>query len=90
MFGDPDEARKTLFEQTTIRGDIRNRFGYHKPVNDNIARHRMGREMFQDFAKMLDHLLPEGRAKAIAFTELEKCSMWSHKAIAELSPVVDE
>ena len=38
----------------------------------------------------LDRILVPGRAKSVAFTELENASMWSHKAIAENAPVVHE
>lgn len=74
--------------------EIANRFGYHKPVVDGerntAALHRDLRLEFKEFAKYLEDLLPDGRAKAVAFTELENTSMWAHKAIAELDPVSSE
>jgi hypothetical protein len=71
--------------------DIRNRFGYHKPANAAIAEmHRAIRIIFINTADTLDRILPEGRAKSVAFTKLEESCMWANKAIAEMSPVVDE
>lgn len=34
-------------------------------------------------AEYLDALLPDGRAKSIAFTELQNMSHWAHAALAE-------
>lgn len=74
--------------------EIEKRFGYHKPVEDgyyNTAEmHADLRIEFRKFARHLAIILPDGRAKAVALTELENCSMWSHKAIAELDPVTNE
>ena len=70
--------------------EIEHRFGFHKATlegeNATLPRHRTLRLEFRAFAEALDELLPEGRAKAVAFTELETASMWAHKAIAELAP----
>lgn len=70
--------------------EIRNRFGYHKPTEENRHDHIALRRDYRSFAEMLDQVLPPGRAKACALTALEEASMWSHKAIAELAPVIDE
>lgn len=74
--------------------EIEHRFGFHKATvegeNATLPKHRDTRLKFREFAEWLDEVLPEGRAKAVAFTELENASMWSHKAIAETAPVVRE
>lgn len=74
--------------------EIQNRFGFHKGTiegpNATTPRHANLRKQFMALATLLDHSLPDGRAKSVAFTELETASMWAHKAIAELAPVVDE
>lgn len=73
---------------------IEHRFGFHKATvegeNATLPMHRDTRLLFRAFAETLDHLLPEGRAKSVAFTELENASMWAHKAIAELAPAIRE
>ena len=76
------------------RDEIANRFGFHKGTiegpNATAPRHAALRHEFSNFATMLDAVLPDGRAKSVAFTELETASMWAHKAIAEQAPLVDE
>lgn len=76
------------------RDEIEHRFGFHKATvegeNATLPKHRDTRLKFREFAEWLDEVLPEGRAKSVAFTELENASMWSHKAIAETAPIVRE
>jgi hypothetical protein len=76
------------------KDEIEHRFGFHKATiegaNATLPKHRDTRLKFREFAEFLDELLPEGRAKSVAFTELENASMWSHKAIAELAPALEE
>ena len=74
--------------------EIEHRFGFHKATiegeNATLPKHRELRILFREFAEKIDEILPEGRAKSVAFTELENASMWSHKAVAELSPLIEE
>lgn len=74
--------------------EIEERFGFHKATiegeNATLPLHHDVRLAFRDFAEFLDGVLPAGRAKSVAFTELENASMWSHKAIAGTAPVVTE
>lgn len=74
--------------------EIEHRFGFHKATiegaNATLPMHRDTRLAFREFAEFLDALLPPGRAKSVAFTELENASMWAHKAIAETAPTVSE
>lgn len=69
---------------------IRERFGYHKPNVLTAKMHQAVRKIFIDGALVLDKMLPNGRAKFQAIMELELACMWANKAIAEMSPVVDE
>lgn len=74
--------------------EIEHRFGFHKATieghNATLPKHRDVRILFREFAAQLDAIAPEGRAKSIAFTNLETASMWFHKAIAETAPAVAE
>lgn len=84
-----------MAENTTFGPDeIEHRFGFHKGTiegpNASAPRHRDLRLKFREFAEMLDDVLPPGRAKSVAFTELENASMWSHKAIAETAPLSED
>jgi len=42
------------------------------------------RNAFIEFAKQLDIMLPDGRSKSIAFTELQEAKMWASAAVAEI------
>lgn len=79
---------------TLGKKEIEHRFGFHKAtiegVNATLPKHRELRLAFREFAEYLDSVMIEGRAKEIAFENLENASMWSHKAIAELSPLIGE
>lgn len=70
--------------------EIENRFGYHKGTEVTAPLHQAIRAKYIEMAKWLDEVLPHGRAKSVAFTELENAAMWSNKAIAEMAPVVNE
>lgn len=74
--------------------EIEHRFGFHKATiegeNATLPIHRDTRLKFREFAEWLDDTLPQGRAKAVMFTELESASMWAHKSIAETAPVIRE
>lgn len=70
--------------------EIAHRFGYHKPQDDIAQVHRDLRVEYKKFAEKLELTLPDGRAKAAAFTALEEASMWSHKSVAEQSPLSDD
>jgi hypothetical protein len=74
--------------------EIESRFGFHKAAieGDNVTSltHTTLRRLFKEFATQLDEMLPAGRTKYLAFTELETASMWSHKALAESNPIVRE
>lgn len=74
--------------------NIEHRFGFHKATvegqNATLPLHRDTRLKFRDLAEFLDAVLPDGRTKSVAFTELETASMWAHKAIAEVAPLIPE
>jgi len=74
--------------------EIEHRFGFHKATIEGteatLPKHRDMRLLYREFAEKLDEILPPGRAKSVAFTNLEDASMWSHKAVAETAPVVTE
>lgn len=74
--------------------EIEHRFGFHKATIEGpsatLPKHRDVRILYREFAEKLDAILPDGRAKSVAFTNLEDASMWSHKAIAELAPAIEE
>jgi hypothetical protein len=68
--------------------EIQKRFNYF-PHNSESAtvmksqKHLTAQILYIEMARALDILLPPGREKAVAFTELESSSMWTHKAIQD-------
>jgi hypothetical protein len=74
--------------------EIEKRFGFHKATIEGpeatLPRHAELRRLFKELAAELDEILPIGRAKSVAFTELESASMWSHKAVAERAPLAED
>lgn len=76
------------------REEIEARFGFHKATiegeNATVPLHRDMRRLFVELGVQLDALVPEGRTKRAAFTQLQTASMWMHFAVAEQAPVVDE
>lgn len=70
--------------------DIVNRFGYHKATEKTGPIHQNIRGAFIELGKYLDKQLPDGRAKSMAFAELEAAAMWSNKAVAEQAPITYE
>lgn len=90
-----DRVDRGIMDNSTLGADeIENRFGFHKASiegeNATLPMHRDTRLLFRKFVEELDMILPHGRAKSVAMTELETAAMWSHKAIAERAPVVTE
>lgn len=80
------------------RDEIENRFGFHKAAIEgpNVAEetHKQLRVVFKEFAKVLVEMLPADasakRYRHLAYDDLERASMWAHKAVAQLSPPVQE
>lgn len=84
-----------MYDRPTIGEDeIESRFGFHNAsiegASATIPRHARLRTLFKEFANELDTMIPHGRYKSLAFTELENASMWAHKSIAEAAPILVE
>ncbi|WP_405960623.1 hypothetical protein OG235_24835 [Streptomyces sp. NBC_00024] len=63
--------------------DLNNRFAYHPPRTPEVSEaHERVRQECRIFAGFLNHILPEGREKSLAVTNLEQVMMWANAAIA--------
>lgn len=63
--------------------DLDNRFAYHAAhTDDRRAAHEWVRHHCRELAAHLDSLVPEGREKALVFTNLEQVMFWANAAIA--------
>ena len=63
--------------------ELAHRFKFH-PANDDItkAQHSVVRNLCGELAQELDQIVPSGREKALAMTNLEQTMMWANAAIA--------
>ncbi len=63
--------------------DLTRRFAYHPATTDAVRdAHAQMRASCLSLAGQLDVLLPEGREKSLAITNLEQVMMWANAAIA--------
>lgn len=63
--------------------DLENRFSFHPAVKEETKdAHEAVRGHCHDLARQLNHLVPEGREKALAITKLEEVMMWANAGIA--------
>lgn len=70
--------------------DLRNRFGYHRATEETAELHRQVRSVFQQTVAQLHTIVPEGRAKAMMWSELEAAQMRANQAIAtQLAPLTE-
>lgn len=63
------------------------RFGYHRPGPEAIAKHQSIRMGCLALARKLVDLCPEGRELSLALTALEEVGMRANQAIAMTQPL---
>lgn len=62
--------------------ELRKRFTYHPPKEEQPGRYAALRGYALDFALMIDTECPDSREKSLALTNLEQVVMWANAAIA--------
>ncbi len=62
--------------------DLDNRFTYHAPHGNQIARYEMLRGAARNYAQIIVELTPQSREQAVALTNLEQATFWANAAIA--------
>jgi hypothetical protein len=63
--------------------DLENRFNYHTPRSTKRREAHTGiRLSCHELAKYLDEMIPEGREKSLAITNLEQVMFWANAALA--------
>lgn len=63
--------------------DLENRFRHHAPKDDVVAmNHGAVRAGCLSLALLLEEIVPDGREKSLAVTNLEQVIFWANAAIA--------
>lgn len=71
--------------------ELANRFKFHPATTDQVkSDHEEVRSLCGALAHDLNELLPEGREKALAMTNLEHVMMWANAAIARAPRGADQ
>lgn len=72
-----------LYRPPMTTDDLDNRFSYHAPKTEaRRTAHESIRGACREVAGLLDDLLPEGREKSLAVTNLEQVMFWGNAALA--------
>lgn len=67
----------------TVEGTLEHRFTYHAPRTPEIVTaHEQVRHVCHEAAGRLAAILPDGREKSLALTNLEQAMFWANAAIA--------
>ena len=62
--------------------DLRNRFTYHTPKDDQPDKYNAIRLSLLALALSLNDLCPDSREKSLAITHLEEVGFWANSSIA--------
>jgi hypothetical protein len=62
--------------------ELKNRFTYHAPKDDQVLRYTNIRNACKDLAYVIELKCPDSREKSLAMTKLEEVSMWANASIA--------
>ena len=64
------------------QSDLKNRFTYHVPKEEQPLKYNEIRTNAHNFAKLLNDYCPDSRELSLAMTKLEECVMWANASIA--------
>lgn len=62
--------------------EIRDRMTYHRPSPEGVGRHEHLSNAIGRAMEAVEATCPDGREKALAFTNLEQAKMWASAAVA--------
>ena len=68
--------------------ELENRFGYHAATAASAPLHDKIRKSYQALAELINDVLPEGRDKSLALTELQTSMHWANSAVAMENPLI--
>ena len=64
------------------KDDLDNRFSHHDPLDTSDLDMSHVRELIRDLAEDLNVMVPDGREKSLAMTNLEQVMFWANAGIA--------
>ena len=62
--------------------DLKKRFTYHPPKEDQPKKYDDIRKNALAFAMLIDEICPDSREKSLAITALEEAVMWANASVA--------
>lgn len=62
--------------------EMKNRFTYHEPNEEQIGRHMYIRRHGKNLAEIVEENTPACREQSLAITKIEEAVMWANAAIA--------
>lgn len=68
-----------------MQEDLRNRFTYHAPKDDQPKIYESIRNMGLVFASLVTDLCPEARETSLALAKIEEAVMWANASVARNS-----
>jgi hypothetical protein len=69
-------------KEPTMIEDLKKRFTYHAPKENQLQKYENIRKNALAFAELIDAMCPDSREKSLAITHLEDAVMWANAAIA--------
>lgn len=69
-------------KEVRLKEDVRNRFTYHPPKGDQVARYEKIRAAAHDLAMLLVDCCPASREQSLALTKLDEVVMHANSSIA--------
>lgn len=75
-----------MFQKT----DLENIYTYHAPKPGQPEKYTALREKAKELAYLIDEMVPLGREKSVAMTNLEQAIMWANAGIARTPEDIDK
>jgi len=62
--------------------EIHDRVNYHAPTPKGVDRHAALSAAAEEFMRVINNIVPEGREKSLAMTNAEQAKMWASAGVA--------
>jgi len=81
--GEKPDGSAAKYRVLVVENDeLKKRFSYHRPNEDQPERYEKLRAMAKDLAKEMHRSCPRSRELSLALTKLEEAVMWANAGIA--------